>query len=370
MTRIKNILSQYQRYTAVITGYIPISFAVFFTGFLLLRYPEVSAQGISDGIDLCLGTLIPTLFPFMVISTLMIKEKLFDRIPYILKRLTETIFSLDGKCLGAIIISMVGGLPVGCKIAADLYESGEISQSQARRLTLFCYCTGPAFTVSSVGLYMLGSKKAGALIYVSLVLSAVSVGVLSRFFEDDDNLYLHTKSPDKKDIFSANLVNSVSSGSGAMLNICAWVILFSCIVKLTEILSSDKALSFFLSCILEVTNGAYLASGNMPLPIVAGIIGFGGLCGHCQVMPYLVKLKMKYKFFFVSRVVCAALSVIYCKLLTDIFPVSYEVFSMGTLPSEKASGVSSAVSVAMLFTAGLFLLGDSAVIRIKRKQTT
>lgn len=370
MIRIKNILSDNKKYAAVITGYIPVSFSVFFIGFMLLRFPEVSAQGITDGIDLSLGTLIPTLLPFTVISTLMIKEKLFDRIPVFLKRLTKTVFALDGKCLGAIIISMIGGLPIGCKMAADLYENGEISQSQARRMTLFCYCTGPAFTISSVGLYMSGSEKAGIIIYASLVLSSISVGLLSRFFEEEDNLYMTAKSGAKKDLFSANLVASVSSGSAAMLNICAWVIIFSCIIRLIEVLPSEPSVSFFLSCILEVTNGAYLASGNMSLPVIAGIIGFGGLCGHCQVMPYLVKLRMKYKFFFVSRVISGALSVIYCKILTDIFPVSYEVFSIGTLPGERASGISSAVSVAMLFTAGLFLLGDSAVIRIKRKQAT
>ena len=369
MTSIKNFLTKNKKQITVIYSYIPISFLVFFTAFLLLRFPEVSAQGISDGIDLSLGTLIPTLFPFMIMSTLMTKLSLFDRIPYFLKRVTETVFALDGKCLGAIILSMVGGLPIGCKTASDLYENGEISYTQARRMTLFCFCTGPAFTISSVGLYMLGSKKAGTIIYFSLLLSAVTVGVLSRFFEEDNHLYRSVEHNKETEAFSVNLVRSVSSGSSAMLNICAWVIIFSCIIRLVEILPFDESASFFLSCILEVTNGVFLASGNISLPLIAGIIGFGGLCGHCQVMPYLVKLRLRYKYFFVARVVSGALSVIYCKFLTDIFPVSYEVISIGTLPSQRASAVSSAVSIGMLFTAGLFLLGDSAVINIKRKQT-
>lgn len=367
MTSIKKLLSQNKQHTAVISKYIPLSFTVFFIGFLLLRFPEVSAQGITDGIDLSLGTLIPTLYPFMIISTLMTKERFFHRIPGIIKRSTEIVFGLDGKCLGCIILSLTGGLPLGCKIANELYESGEISRTQARRLTLFCYCTGPAFTISSVGIYMLGSKNAGIILYASLVLSAITLGIFSRFFEEENNVCYPAEKRTENDSFSANLVASVSSGSSAMLNICAWVIIFSCIIRLIEILPLDKSASFFLSCILEVTNGAYLASGNLSLPIIAGIIGFGGLCGHCQVMPYLVKLRLKYKYFFVSRVICGALSVIYCKILTDIFPVTYEVFSTGTLPLGKASDTSSAVSIAMLFTAGLFLLGDSAVIKIKKK---
>ena len=85
-------------------------------------------------------------------------------------------------------------------------------------------------------------------------------------------------------------------------------------------------------------------------------------------MPYLVKVRMKYKYFLVSRIVSGALSVIICNLLLEIFPVTYEVFSMGTLPSETVSGKSVSVSVAMMFLAGLFLLGDNTVIKLKTKK--
>ena len=85
-------------------------------------------------------------------------------------------------------------------------------------------------------------------------------------------------------------------------------------------------------------------------------------------MPYLIKLHLKYKYFFVSRIIGGALAVIYCKILLNFFPVTYEVFSLGTLPDESAMGVSSYVSLAMLFSAGLFLLGDSTAIKIKIKK--
>lgn len=356
-----------KKYSPIIL-YMPMCFLMFFSAFLLMRFPSVAAQGISDGIDLSLGTLIPTLFPFLILSTLMIEQQVFDCIPKSLKKLTERVFSLDGSALGIIILSFIGGLPVGCKMICQLYESGKISRSAGRRMMLFCFCMGPAFTVGSVGVFMLSSQKAGFIVYVSLILSALTLGVLSRFLEAEDSVFLPEKSSDPKLSFSVSLVRSVSDGSKAMLSICAWVIIFSCISKLTEVLPMNETVRFFLGCILEVTNGAYLASGNLPLPIIAGIIGFGGLCGHCQVMPYIVKLRLRYKYFLVARIISGALSVIYCKLLLDFFPVTYEVFSIGTLPSQKASGVSSWVSLAMLFSAGLFLLGDSTAIKIRTKK--
>ena len=368
MIKRKIISDKPDKYSPVILGYIPISFMLFFIAFLLIRFPSVAAQGITNGIDLSLGTLIPTLFPFMVLSSLMIEQRIFDNIPKPIKNLSRAIFSVEGSNIGVIILSLIGGLPIGCKMAAQLYESGKISRCNGRRMMLFCFCMGPAFTIGSVGLFMLSSQKAGAVIYASLILSALTIGILSRFFESEDSVYLPVKASETKLPFSISLVRSVSDASKAMLNVCAWVIIFSCISNLTQVMPMNESARFFLGCILEVTNGAYLASGNLPLPIIAGIIGFGGLCGHCQIMPYIIRLKLKYKFFLVSRIISGALSVVYCKVLLEIFPVSYEVFSLGTLPSEKAFGVSSWVSLGMLFTAALFLLGDSTAIKIKSKK--
>ena len=368
MSERESISDKINKYYPILLGYIPISFTLFFIGFLLLRFPSVAAQGISNGIDLSLGTLIPTLFPFIILSTLMVEQQIFDYIPKSLKRISRAVFDIDGSCLGVIVLSLIGGLPLGCKLISQLYEKGRISRCNGRRMALFCFCMGPAFTIGSVGLFMLSSEKAGFILYASVVLSAMTIGVLSRFFEAEDNVYLPTKFSDSKQPFSVSLVRSVSDGSKAMLNVCAWVIVFSCISKLTEVLPMDESARFFLGCISEVTNGAYLASGNMSLPIIAGIIGFGGLCGHCQVMPYIIKLHLKYKYFLVARIISGALSVIYCKFLLSFFPVSYEVFALGSLPTDKAFGVSAHVSLAMLFSAGLFLIGDSTAITIKSKK--
>ena len=368
MIERKIISDKLNKFQPIILGYIPICFVLFSIVFLLMRFPSVAAQGITDGIDLSLGTLIPTLFPFMVLSSLMIEQHIFDNIPKPLKSLFRAIFSVDGSSIGVIILSMIGGLPLGCKMTAQLYESGKISRCNGRRMMLFCFCMGPAFTIGSVGLFMLSSQKAGVVIYASLILSTLTIGILSRFFEYEDSVYLPSNSHEIKQPFSISLVRSVSDASKAMLNVCAWVIIFSCIINLTEVIPMNESVRFFLGCILEVSNGAYLASGNLPLPIIAGIIGFGGFCGHCQVMPYIIRLKLKYKFFLVSRIIGGALSVIYCKVLLNFFPISYEVFSLGTLPNEKAFGVSSWVSIGMLFTAALFLLGDSTAIKIKSKK--
>ncbi len=342
-------------------------FIIFTFAFLLLRFPETAGQGISDGVDVCLGTLIPSLYPFLILSSLVINLNITALFEKYLSRPTEVFFKLPGKCMSIILLSLIGGFPVGGKMTKEMYERGELTVSQAKRLLMFCVCPGPAFTISSVGFYMLGSKKAGLIIYISLIMSSILLGFLTRFFAEDEP-YSGTVYKENTSIcFSDALVKSVSSGSASMLSICAWVIIFSCINKLVEILPIDNGIQFFIYCISEVTNGCLVSAGNLPIPIIAGIVGFGGICTHFQIMSAVTAVKLKYKYFIIARIISGGLAVFICKILMHYFPVSYDVFSYGTLPTEFSSGVSVPISLGMLIMCAFVMLGDNINISIKKR---
>lgn len=357
----------YDKY-ALYIKYLIAAFIILLISFMLLRFPEVAGQGISDGIDLCLGTLIPSLYPFMIVSSLITNFNLTKVLEKLFAPICKFFFALPGKCFGVIVLSLIGGYPIGGKMTKEMYENAEISLSQGRRLLLFCVCPGPAFAISSVGFYMLGSKKIGGIIYISLIISALIVGILSRFVFEDDGIYYTggvNLNSDKK--LSSALVKSISSGSEAMLSVCAWVIAFSCISRLVEISPLSDNFKFSLYCILEVTNACFISRGILPIPIIAGLIAFGGLCTHFQIMPSVNTLKLKYKYFITSRILCGGLTVIICNIILSFFPVSYDAFSNGTLPKFAASSYGTSVSIGMLVMCGLFLLGDSLYIKIKAK---
>ncbi|MBQ7296162.1 MAG: hypothetical protein IJW86_08245 [Clostridia bacterium] len=365
MKTAKHIKSaEYTRYIFVLR-YILSSFCVFIAGFMLLKFPETAGQGISDGIDLCLGTLIPSLYPFMIVSSLVVSLDTFSYIERLFSKITNTLLRLPGKSLSVIVMSMIGGFPIGGKMIKELYEKGEITEFQAKRLMLFCINPGPAFTISSVGFYMLGSKKAGVIIYFSVIAAAMLICFATRFLERD-SFYMEEKAKNKSDLsFSACLVSSVSSGSAAMLGVCAWVIAFSCLNRLTDILPLSPEMRLFVCSLLEVTNGCYLASGNLGIPAIAAIIGFGGICTHFQVMSTVRAVRLKYKHFITGRIMHGALSAVICNFILNICPVSYDVFSLGTLPTKTAGAISVPVSIGMLIMCALIMLGDSFYIRIK-----
>lgn len=348
--------------------YIVLSFLIFISGFILLKFPEATGQGISNGIDLCLGTLIPSLLPFMVVSSIIVNLDVLKLTEKIFSKITYPLLRLPGKSIGIFFLSILGGYPIGGQIIKELYDKNEITASEGRRLLLFCINPSPAFVISSVGFYMLGSKNAGIIVYLSVIISSFIISLFSRLI-DSDRAHIKNMSPKKQIHFSDEFIKSVSTAGKAILTVCAWVIIFSGIGNVIEITSFSPGVKLFLCSLLEVTNGCYLASGALNIPTIACIVGFGGLCTHFQIMNTVRAVRLPYKLFFVARIIHAALSAVICNFMLQLYPVSYDVFSLGTLPTKKISSASVALSVTMLLMCALIMLGSSFKIKIKSKKS-
>lgn len=85
-------------------------------------FSKECSKGAENGIGLCLSTLVPSLFPFMVLASYITDSGLAEKIGRHLSWLTKPLFGLDGCFASAIILSLVGGYPVGAKTVNSLYK--------------------------------------------------------------------------------------------------------------------------------------------------------------------------------------------------------------------------------------------------------
>ena len=90
------------------------------TGILL--YPQSSAQGARDGLTLCAGVVIPSLFPFVVLACFLTNSGLGELISRPFSPITRYILKLPSSCGCAVIMSMLGGYPVGAKMSSGLWS--------------------------------------------------------------------------------------------------------------------------------------------------------------------------------------------------------------------------------------------------------
>lgn len=339
----------------------------------LLTMPEAVSAGAKKGLTVCGGVLIPSLFPFLVLSGFLSSPHISGPAGRLFNPITKRLFGLSGECGSAIFLSAVGGFPVGARMAANLYTGGSVSQKEAQGMLRFCMNSGPAFLLSAVGYLMLGSKEAGLLLYVSTTISMLIIGLFQGLFSPFKGKSVKLRQANvTRESFSTALINSVAGAVPAILSICAWTILFSCLIAVLSQVLEGASIWHIASLFIEVTLGAESAAKTGNLPLLAALIGFGGLCVHCQVLPFVQSCGMSYLEFFMFRALSATLSYGVAHVLLIFIPInisrqvslnfSYEFFSV-SVPATLALLFLSAVLICSLSPENLSFQGRGQKIK-------
>jgi len=255
--------------------------AILFCGGLLLLHPETVSAAVRGALSLCAGTVIPSLFPFFVVVSLLLQLGSAGFLQGIFAPLMGPLFRMQGQCALPLLTGLLGGYPTGAKTAWELYQQGQISRGEAERLLGFCNNCGCAFLLSFVGSSVLGSPEAGMRLFAVHALSAILTGViLCRLPRGKEPPMLPVNLPARQISFPQALTGAVASALSSTGNVCAFVALFRVIAAL---LPGDVPV-WELGVLEMVSGTAALAPGRTGFVLAAGMVGWGGLCVHCQAM--------------------------------------------------------------------------------------
>jgi len=322
-----------------------------------LLHTQEAEQGITDGIRICAQTLIPSLFPFLFLSTFLVRSGACAAMGRPLSPMMRALFGLPGNCAGAVLMSLLGGYPVGVGMAAELRERGEITAEQARRMALFCVNAGPAFTISAVGAGMTGSTHAGVLLYASGAAALLLMGIALRILRHSGGGAAAPEPTQTPPLLSDAMTGSVSSAVKSMVNICAWVLLFSAVGHLLRLIPVPETARLALTCILEISSGCAAAARQVPLWTLAAMLSFSGICVLCQLMPGCRRCGVSAGELLLSRGISSALSGGICALLCRLFP-AYVQTSAGFQPLYHAGLSVSVPACAALLIMGLIVINE------------
>lgn len=290
----------------------------------LIVFSGNTAQGIRQAFLLCTDVLIPSVFPFMVLTCIAgaaSGAKHNGKVGRVFGR----VFCCPPGTAGIWLFSMLGGYPVGASMSAQMLEKGEISPSQARNLTLICFNAGPAFVINALGMGMLGSKKAGAVVFAAVCTASVLAGIIAgRFYKSDLHEGKNVRKAEQSGIAQA-VVQGVYTAGRNMLGICAWVLSFSAVISLVLMLPVKGKMQDVAVMLLEVTQGCARGAAGLSLPAVAAFVSFGGVCVLCQVMSIAQKSGVKFSEIVLTRFISAVIAYAVTELLVKIFPVDLAV---------------------------------------------
>ena len=119
-----------------------------FAAFLLC--PTACADGVREGLSLAAVQALPALFPFFVVSGLLVRCDTARLSPLLAKPLAR-LYGLPPEAAPALVLGLIGGYPVGATTACALLSEGVLSREAAERVNRFCNCASPGFCIGLVG---------------------------------------------------------------------------------------------------------------------------------------------------------------------------------------------------------------------------
>ena len=257
-------------------------------------------SAVKDSLELCVSTIVPTLFPFMVLSSLFVSN---TPLPKRAGRFAGRILGISPAGVSAFICGIVCGFPVGAKCASQLLKEKQISVSEAESLIAYSNNPGPLFVIGAVGSVMFGSLKIGILLYAIQVFSVLCCAFVLRLFTPYTVIRANKHSGIKTD-----LTDSICTSVVSILHVCAFIVFFAVVNVLISPLKTF--MPSFAKCLvtsaIEITNGIYeirksVFSMPIKLSLVSFALGWSGMSVHMQVKSLVKDTGISMKKYYITR---------------------------------------------------------------------
>lgn len=256
---------------------------------MLILDGHTALWGASEGVDLCIRTIIPSLFPFFVLSS-MLNGSLVGRSLPILRPLGQ-LCGIPHGTESILAVGLIGGYPVGGQCVASARKSGQLTQKDAERMLGFCNNAGPAFLFGILGPMFTARWIPWVLWFVHMA-SALTVGILTR------EKCIDTQPPEYRPI---SMADALTNSLRVTATVCGWVILFRVILAFLNrwvLWILPTPWSILVAGTLELSNGCVLLrnieSTGMRMLLASVMLAFGGLCVSMQTKSVTKDLSMKH----------------------------------------------------------------------------
>lgn len=270
---------------------------------LFILDSKTTISGMHEGIQLCLQSAIPALFPFLVFTPI-VNSQLPDFIIHLIKPIGKLCgIPRGGESL--FLLGLLSGYPNGARLIAESWTRKQLNKQDALRMLGFCNNAGPAFLFGVCGA-ILPSKAVWALFAIHAV-SAIITGILLPN-KSKNRIQLQSDKP-------ITVTSAIQPAIKVMAQICAWILLFrvlqAFLKKYIAFLLESEIINPLLG-MLEVTSGILSVDPQSPAGFkficIAVFLACGGLCVAAQTISVTKQLGTGY--YFPGKILQSAISLL------------------------------------------------------------
>jgi len=203
----------------------------------LLLYSKTNMEAVTQGLNLWINHVIPSLFPFLIATEILYHTNIVTMMGKILAKPIHKLFNVPGEGAFALMMGIVSGYPSGAKIVSHLKSQKVVNTEEAERLIAFTNNSGPLFILGTVGISLLHNAKIGYILLISHLISCLLVGLVFRnwkkstsILKQEYSIEKETSSKNLGEILSDGIQNAVRT----IIMIGGFIVFFSVLLSILQ----------------------------------------------------------------------------------------------------------------------------------------
>lgn len=299
--------------------------ALFYLSFIgiLLCFPNSTIEYAYQGLTQWATRMVPTLFPFMIISSMMIHTGVDSWLTKIINPILKSLFTCSSNGLYVIVMGFLCGFPMGARSACDLRKNKRISKSEAEYLLAFCNNIGPTYFLGIIfPLLETCGYHNKLLLLFGLYGIPLLYGIFLGKITQASNMETHKMMDerDKKQIytpFTTALRQSCLSSIQSILLLGGYVTFVNAFRAIPELLKLPSCVSIIIGGFLEIVYGIPGIFYNGQLPpqwkafYIMTALSFSGICCMLQTSSITIEEELSMKKYIFHKVIITTLAAVY-----------------------------------------------------------
>lgn len=148
----------------------------------IVMNPEPSFRAAVHGLRVWWEIVFPALLPFFAGSEILMGLGVVHLMGVLLEPLMRPLFNVPGAGSFVLAMGLASGYPIGAVLTARLREQELCTKVEGERLMSFANTADPLFMTGAVAVGMFGRADIAVTLLAAHYLSALSVGVIMRFY--------------------------------------------------------------------------------------------------------------------------------------------------------------------------------------------
>ncbi len=252
-------------------------------------------------------TLVPSLFPFFIISDILINYNIIFYIPKKLTTFFKKIFKVNDASIIIFFLSILSGFPSNARNTKMLYDKKMISKEEASHILMFSSFSNPLFILGTLSIFFLNNKKLGIMILLAHYFSNFIIGIVLKpkyEFKNMSNINIKNTNLNFGLIFTKAIKNAIDSLLLILGVLTCFLITSTIILKIIPLNDNFRVL---LKSGLEITMGLQelsllKISDLAKVMLSASILSFGGLSIMMQVIAQISDTDISIKPYIIGRI--------------------------------------------------------------------